>query len=458
MAYCLAFLADRYVPLDLMVEGVFMSVASGKLTAHEVYDIVFRLNTAWKDARILAVSPHCLAENGGLRARVSVTPGAGGQDDVFFSDMVLYNTSYHESTQEVHLTLPAHGNPLQTGTTKYSGKVIEPTLAIPRSIAQSPAACQIMTEFGTVFELNCGDLEADRPYAIRLVLDPLQLLALPDRRPLDVKEIDEIVSRWVQHATIICPKTCHFNWVKLAAGTKHNLELARQDPNISVSDLDAAIEGVARILGVVTDEALRLMPIRRHQIVLVVPNRSELVAKTPDGYVWFTDSYELKDGRIAAVWEAGSDQFWRDDPEMTARVLCDYFQKYANVKECAKTKEEASEAINAAHDVCSLIIDGLHNKGALLEMGGGRYIAANKSEQQTIELCQAVAASSKISTDFKWKGFQIRYSLQYRDLSEEDAVLLKKLRWRRDWSYYLAVLGIVLALLSMVVSIVTLVW
>jgi len=458
MSGCLALLTERYVPINLLVETIFVSIVDGRLKAHEVYDIFFKPNANWKDVRILGVSPHKLSDGDQLKVKVSVTPGAGGSDDVFYKDLVLYSGSFDSGTENFTVTLPAHGGPFDTNISEYKGKVIEPTLNTPRRIAECSAATQIMDEFGTIFEINCPNLEAGNFYAIRLILDPLELLALPDKRPLDVREIDEVVSRWMQDASIICPKTCHFNFVELVLGARNDLERSRPDITVSEEELkklETAIDGVNRLLAVINNAALRLMPVTRQQLVLILPRGAELVARTCDGYVWFTNTQVLKDGRIAAVWEAGSEQYWRDDPETIAHFLYDYFKNYGNVPQCAKKKEEASEAIDAPHDNCSLIVDSLCQEGALRDVGGGKYIVISKQPEELTAICQAVACSEKVYTEFKWKGFQVRYSLQYRYLSKEDADIIKKIRSKRDLSYLLAIIGVILALISILLSIIS---
>jgi len=459
MAYCLALLsADRYVPVDLMVEKMSVSIVDGTLKVHEVYDVIFTPSTRWEDARILVLSPHRLCEGAQLNAKVSITPGTRGPDNDFYNDMVLCEASLDAGTEMFSVTLPAHSGPYDTSVCKYVAKVLEPALEIPRRIAESPAACQIMQEFGTVFELSCGTLEAGKSYAIRLILDPLELLALAEKRPLDDRKIDEIVSRWIQDATIICPKTAYFNFVKLVSGARSRLEAPEPNSTIAQSQLEAAIDGVNRLLGVVKNDTLTYMPIRRQQIVLVLPAGAELATRSADGYVWFTDTYVLADGKVAVVWEAGSEQFWRDDPEEIARIICEYFRKYANVPQGAKTKEEASAAIDALHENCALIMDVLCREGALAALDGGKYVIAKKTQEETFRICQTVAASAEIATRFTWKGFQVRYALQHRYLSKEDARLLKRTRNRRKLSYFLAIAGVVLGAISLVLSVIGIVY
>ena len=72
-------------------------------------------------------------------------------------------------------------------------------------------------------------------------------------------------------------------------------------------------------------------------------------------------------------------------------------------------------------------------------------------------ICRAVACSENVNSNFKWKGFQIRYSLQYRYLSEHDAKKIHKIRSKREISYLLAIFGIILALISIILAVIGLI-
>ena len=429
---CISLIASKYVTIKLLIENIFLSLHDGTLKAHEVYDVFFTLKEPWKDARILGVSPHDLLHGKSLNMRSVTSPGAGGPDDIFYKDAVLYTVLYNENDNDLSISVPSGNDEFLAETECFRGTVIRPDILIPKWIAQDKLALELMKEAGTVFELALGDLEAHVDYVFRLIIDPEILQGMPEKRTQDIEEVDEIVSNWVQDGVISCPKNCRFNFLSQIAEGREVPEYA---------------EASATIQGVVADSSMRLMPVRRRYIVLVVPRRAELIGKTSEGLIWAVSTHTLSDGRPAAVWAAGADQYWIDDPESVADRIYRYCMSWALAR--PKTKEEVSIAIGTSHENCSLVINALCKYGGIAEAGDAKYRPLNHPKAKLEEIFEKVAATQEVVKNFRWKGYQIRYSVHYRYATIKDVKRIRWLRWKRTIAFWGGILGTFIGIISL---------
>ena len=431
---CLTLLSYRYVRLGMMAEHVSVEVEGGRLGSREVYDLFFQIATDWPGARLLCVSPHDLVnrEDGRLMVKVAAAPGAGGPDDELYSRGSGHGCEYDPRDRTFRVRL-AGGHPLRPRIESYSGTVLTPEARIPEAIQGSEEAMLIMGRSGTVFELLLGDLKPGA-YALRLQVVPAQLLGLPDRRHRGRSRGSRQFGLWAQDASIYCAKTCRFNHQRLVEKS---------------GQYEAFAQGAAIIQSVAQCPGLNILPIDRHRIVLIAPRDGSLGRENAPGCIWSVGVYAVTGGRLAMEWTGGAETYWRDDIESTARRILAYLREWASGD--PKTKEDVTSALNGGHDNTSLVLDKLVSEG-LVRGQHGRYAPAPGTGPPAVDTaCEAAATDPGVVRDFDWVGFEIRLCIYYQWLDGFERV-------RSVWAKLTSSLAFWLALLSVILSILALLW
>ena len=436
---CLALFSPEYFTLALLSESVFLDLHHGKVRAREVYDVFLRPRRDWDRPRITCISPHDLISTGELRVNVVSVPGVRTQDEVVYAPGIGYGSNYDTKTSTFSVVLPlvvAGRSGYQPQTEPFSGVVLTPRAQVPEKLG--PAARSLMTTCGTVFELLFDEkLKAGKEYMFRLEVSPANLLGLSSPRGLRETTVEPVQARWVQNATVFCTKTCRFN-------LRDSLENLKQDPEFA--------QGATEILSIVDSVSLFTIPAERHRIVLVLPHWAEAPHECV-GNTWWLGQHQLPDGRLAEEWGAGTREYGTDDPEPLAKQVYEYIESWAPAE--PKKKEDATTALGASHDNCSLIVDALCRMGALkcVDTVRGLYQALPLHGNARQEAFESVAKDPAVIKGFKWKGSEIRFALNYHFLSEQDASRLDRARLRNQVVLWLAVAGTVLAIIALVLTV-----
>ncbi|MBN1974270.1 MAG: hypothetical protein JW787_11560 [Sedimentisphaerales bacterium] len=433
---CISLVTDRYIPIKLLTEQVFLSLKKGELCTHEVYDIFLTPKKKWNNAKIFCISPHNLiSDDGNLLVQIVSFSDSSGQDDFFYNNSPSFKSDYNSDTESFTINFPSGRNGFTLGIDSFTGKVLIPTISIPNSIKSNTRALELMEDCGTLFELSLGNLEAGNDYMFRIVIDPKERQSLPEKRTQDIEELDGALTNWVQDSIIPCPKTCRFNFI-------HHIKVSQ--------DIQEYTEAGSIIKELVSNQNMRLMPVKLQQVILILPVNAELIVRNPEGCIWEVSTHTLLDSRFAAVWSGGVDQYWIDDPESIAQKIFEYCRNWG--KDRPKTKEEISIVLAASHENCSLIIDELCRYGALNQISPVRFSAVDRSEDELSEIFESVASSQDVVANFGWRGYQIRYSVQYRYLDSEDRKKLLSQIKRNNWAFWIGLAGIAIGLISLLAA------
>ena len=427
---CLALLGNVYTPVSV-IEQIILSRKDGKLCTRIVYDVFFEARQNCEKTYLLAISPHDLfSEEKTLLAEVKYVPGTEGDDD-FYARSIQAESEYNPDTNSFSVKIPGDGG-YKPSIHTLAGTVIRPTLSFPFNLDSHPEVLDIMRECGTMFRIDIGKLERGKSYAMRLVIKPSCLLGINPPRELSDPEFDEVSDHWAQELTITCPRTCRLNYKEML------VECARTSTYSEASSL---------IQQTISLNDNFLLPIKKHVIVLIALHKDKIITGEDRGCIWQVAPYILDDGRPAIVWASGTDEYWNDDPEPLAHRIYSYLSKYGEVE--LKTKEDISTALNTSHDNCSLIVDVMCDKGALVKVDNVHYKIISKDNEAILEIMRIVAASDKVRNNFKWQGFQVRYSIEYKYASETKKRRFRRKRKMRDMAFWLAVISILIGLASL---------
>jgi len=441
---CLACLTDRYTPIKMMGEYMFLHLEGGVLHVREVYDIFFRPLNDWNDAKFVCISPHDLVSGGSLAVTMVPTPGAGSDDDNVYKAGTGRDPTFDPDTGRfsVRVERATPGLFMPTLAT-YSGTVILPTIQTPARTQQDRISPAIMMRCGTIFELLLGNLSGQTDYAIRLVVQPYRLLGLPERRRVEDIANSETNPSWEQEGSIYSPHLCRLNIHRLLHKAREVTEFANSVANIQT------IVGSDRLVTTVAN---------RHRILVILPPNSSIDRETPMGCIWPVGVFTLPDNRRAAEWGGDTETYWMDDIESASREVWNYLSKWASAE--PKTKEAVTAALGLLHTNCSLIIDALHELNAVEEIRAPilSYRAATISLEQRDLVCRELVTKPPVIKGFYKTGFHIRYYVHYNYLTTREQRRLKWNRFKQKWAFWLALIGVILtacALLHCIDNVVT---
>ena len=437
---CLAFLAksSRYFSVDFLGETIFLSIVGGRLRAREFYDCVFEVSREWKDARLVCMSPHDLFRDGILAVNLQpekVIPGLARPEDNIIYDGRLGCEAHYDS-QIVTVKVPgvtAEDSPVSEA---YSGTLLRPRALVPVEIQQQVTALDIMRSSGTLFQIMLGDLEAGKKYAMRLVVEPYQLLGLKDS--LCVQR--EPNPRWRQEACIFSPKTCRFNFEKSLERT--------------LTEVPDVAPGAAILRDIIChrEDYPVTLPIKRHRMLLVAHDSDYVDPRKEVGQVWHTNSGTLDGHNSVEEWTSGTNIFWRDDPECLAAEIWEYLSGYGG-----KIKEDITPALGISHESCSLIVDELKQRGALAEDPDHRFWVVRLEPAQRQAVFEQLAADPHVHAHLHWRGYVIPYAFYYDYLSPDEAAERVKDNWWKKRIRVISVTALVVGTAGLLIGLVNLI-
>ena len=184
---CISVLSAKYLTMELVGEYVFLRVDQGHIQVREVYDFFFSVSANWVAPVLVCVSPHALVSNNIIHVGAISAPGAGGPEDAVYEAPVGFGREYDPVSKVFSVQVHDVKNPHQPTTIKLEGRVIIPTeISLHQSIRNDAAAANVvMSACGTVFHVHLPDLQANECYAMRLVVEPAELLGLTSPRSLE---------------------------------------------------------------------------------------------------------------------------------------------------------------------------------------------------------------------------------------------------------------------------------
>ena len=439
---CLSFLSHENLEFLLVGEYIFVDLTEGNIHTREVYDIFFTPSVDIQDLRLLCISPHNLVhEQKGLCVKSSPTPGAGGPDDCVYDRSVGYGTSFEPTNRKFCVKLPDFARTRSPSTIKFCGEVVMPDLILPPPLSDSDSlALELTSSVGTVFELHLSNLVAGRAYSSRLIVEPVELLGLPQPRGI-YSEATNIAGEWLQGFSTTCPRTCRFDYCHLLNRTKE--ELPDLVPTVSLFET------------LICSKELRVINPRLTRIALILPRNVALMSKDSVGSVMAAGGpLVLLDGRTVQEWYDGADIFWTDDIMRVSRGIYTYLLHWARAE--PKTKEYITTALGIQHQNCSLIVDKMVERNAIevVDKMRGLYRPIEIAEGRLHSTLESIATDPEVNANFEWNGYRIQCEVRYRYLTKEDERRLSWLRKQSKLTFFLALLATVLATVSLLLSLV----
>lgn len=439
---CLSFLTNRYLRFSFFGEYVQLRPGPDRLFSQETYDVFFTPATDWPNARLLCMSPHSLVgEDGRLGASVVHAPGAGAEVDEVYKIGAGHDFSY-DARKRVFSVVLAKSEPNSVGSETYAGEVVPSAIiGLPDSIAHDPAVLDVMSQAGTLFELRLGNLTRGRKVAFRLVVEPAVIHTEPAARDPEDEESDEPRGLWHQYLSIICPKTCNFNFRKLLAR-------ARGFPDCAEA---------AALLQAILSEHPHIIPAQRTRLVVIGPPRATMDRSTPPGAVWAVGQYTLAGHRVAAEWAGGATPYSLDDVGQVARYIVQYVREWAGGD--PKTKEAMTTALGLTHGNTSVIVDALAARRVLVVADNerGTYRVGDFSPEEEELAIQAISWDPDVTSRFSWVGYELQFGVSYLNPSEADLKKARRSKARRWLGFWLALASIIAGMAGLIVAIVALV-
>jgi hypothetical protein len=430
---CISILSERYITFELLAEHVFLDIKEGKLHTRVVYDLIFSLPNIWENPEFICINPNILLKDGKLKVEVVDAPGAESADDVVYDIPVGFGKGFDVNTHTFSVKVIDLAKPESPRIIDLYGEVVKtPKILIPDNMASDILAARIMSECGTVFKIHLERLEANKNYAMRLVIEPVELVGLSEPRNLDMFGLMPIKINWTQAATITCHKNCWFNCKKLLARTALlSKELAARA---------AAIEAM------ISDDKLKMARVKRSRITLIVPAGFSIIREKSQGCISSMGPVSTKDSREFFLYAGGIEPHWIDDVESFGLHIWGYMSQYA--KADPKSKEYITTALGVDHKNVSLLVDSfVMHKPPLLEIAdskGGLFKALDVPEDEAQNIIRDIASDSRITKQFNFIGYVIPFTVKYQYLN-----LWNRLRfiWERTkplLAFWLALISVIL--------------
>jgi hypothetical protein len=425
------------VTCNLLGESIFLEIAEGRLRVREVYDIVFTPLQSVQGARLLCLSPHKLISGNTIRLSVARAPGAGAPEDIIYKKPLGCECNFDHISHRFSATVRETSNRLTQMTQSFSAEVIVPEKTVPSAI-NNKKALDILEGIGTIFELCLPNLQAGVQYIVRLLVEPEKLLGLSDLLPIDLES--KVPIEWAQQASIICPKTCHYNICDL-------LTKARQSPLLA--------DYAAAALALIDADNLRFIMPELHRILLILPAGCEMIGDDAVGCIWCSAIHQLPNYSLAVEWSGGTKHYWTDDVECVARRIWEHLRNWSQGN--PKPTEFLTTALGIPHDNCALVANSLcrHNAFRLVDDVRGLFAANDLRDSDQASLFEKVALDSKVRASFRWMGFEIRYRVRFRYVSP---AAKRQRKWATEVRPTLALLMSAIALVLSLALIVLKIW
>lgn len=433
---CISILSERYITFELLAEHIFLEIKKGKLHAREVYDCIFSLSNDWGEPQFTCISPHMLLKDGELNVKAVIAPGAGSADDVVYNTPIGFGSNFNVDTRTLSIKISDLRKPESPQTIDLSGEVISPLrIIVPHDIVADELAVQVISVCGTLFELHLPPLKANTNYAMRLVVEPVELVGLSPPRCLDRFGLLPIKASWTQDASITCPKHCWFDCKKLLVKTQ------RQNPEL--------VAPAAAIEAIISNDKLKIVRVKQNRITLILPAGYNLLRETTIGCISSMGSVSTNDYREFFQYAGGIEQHWVDDVEFLGFHIWKYMSQWA--KTDPKSKEYITTALGIQHNNSSLIVDSLakHNLIEIVDLDRGLYKPKNVTEDIVQKVLREIASDPEISKSFDFAGYRIQFTIQYRYLSAWNQVRFVWEKTKLIMAFWLAVAAIILGLAAL---------
>ena len=108
--------------------------------------------------------------------------------------------------------------------------------------------------------------------------------------------------------------------------------------------------------------------------------------------------------------------------------------------------------LGLSHDNCGLIVDALIQARAVRRTGGNLYQAPSLTDVDRRLAFETLATDVDLIREFGWKCYRISYLCVYEFLTAEDIRRRRWARFKQDWGFWLAVGGVVLALVALILQ------
>jgi hypothetical protein len=436
---CISLLSDRVVTIHLLGEYIYLRLDGQTVRAKEVYDFFFSVSSDWDKPRLVLVSPHVLIdEENRLHVKPSTTPGSNQDEEDFYSHPIGFGCKF-DPTQRIFSAKICNTKKTATPQTlTLAGEVIVPTVSVNATIENDLSALEVMSSCGTTFELSLPSLQANKVYAMRLTVKPVELLGLNEARNLEQFGLDPVRPNWIQDAVVTCPKNCWFDYKQLLQRTKEDLP-----------DLKPAADAIAAI---VTDTRLTIARIERARIVLAAPMSWRLVRGQSMGCITPGGIPVTKSPNVYTEYYGGIETYWTDDVIKVGQAIYTYLSRWAAGD--PKTKEYITTALGIQHENCSLLVDKMAERQIIEIVDAVRGLCrVRKTEERLLyDVLEDIAKDPDVNAKFDWSGYRIPFTVQYAYLNVSDQ---RRLDWARKLpkvALWLALIGIVVAVVGLLLT------
>jgi len=433
---CISILSAKYITMNLFCESVFLRFEKGKIFAREIYDLFFTISSDWDKPRIICVSPHNLIKDGAIQAKSIAAPGAGGKDDVVYDTPAGFGKGFRPDEKIFSVKIYDSKIPNNPQTVEFSGQVVVPEISFCDGLEKDTSVADIMKLCGTAFELRLPTLKANVNYAMRLILEPVELLGLSLPRCLDRINPYSIKARWRQEGTITCPRNCLFDYKKLLEDTRQN--------SASLATSIGAIEAA------IYDRHLTIVKARRNRILLILPEGCDLHRETIAGCILPIGAKTASDSRLFCEYYGGTDKYWGDDPSPLSYAIWNYLERWGQAE--AKTKESITTALGVPHNNCSLLVDSMTEKKLIcvVDEKRGLYKACNVPPETLDRIIEDIATDPEIEDKFAWVGYRIQFAVEFSYVSDKDEKKIRLDNIKSKLTFWLSLTGVILGAAALV--------
>lgn len=437
---CISILAERLITLELFGEYIYIRFNGGLISVTEVYDLFFSVSADWKKPRLTCISPHFLLSDNRLCVISKGAPGTGGLYDEVYKRPIGFGLNFSPGDRLFSVKTYDLTNLKNPQIIEISGEVIRPTVVVPTDQKESPLTGEVMSECGTVFDLHLPALRANVIYVMRLVVEPVELLGLPQARNLDEAAHESIRPYFVQDAAVTCPKSCRFDYLRLLQKTKEEL------PDLS--------DPIGSIAAKISDRRLSIVRSKRARIVLAWPKGCDLYREECQGSITSMGSPKAVGENIFQEYYGGTEAFWEDDIWSLGYGIWRYLAERAKAE--PKKKELITTALRVQHENCSLIVDKMAGKGIINLVDGNKdlYQACHVTEEKLNRGLEEIAMDPEVSDRFVWRGYRIIFAIKYAYLSDEDRRRLVWERKRPIVALWLAIISILLGVIALILALI----
>ena len=456
-------LLSRFFLRTQQFEQIWLDVDDAGLVRRvEVYDIFFRTppvpggERTLEDVTLLAISPHDLhGADGELAVESRGTPGSW--KDKFDCAYVLgYKYSHEYGRNQFAVEVRSSDTNFTPSISTCAGELLTPrSIALPVEIASDRDAKSLMSETGTIIELQLGELKPDWDYAMRLLVEPRRL-NLPSYAMNIPGATGGEGHIWEREMYECSPVTLYRNTVDLLDHLSSRMGRIAE-PLLRVLERDEQIG------------AWQVALPKTHRLAVITHPRCELFLEDQPGCLWYVGADQIaipsegisseiggsEETRMMRSWAGGTSTYWVDDPFEVAKRTLAYIRRWGG----AKTKEEVTTALTSSglrHDNTGVIVDALARAQLLRSVDGGRWQIGPACEWPTDKILdghadeklQLIAAHPDVLRNFWFAGFQLKYRVRYSHESPSFAARRRTAELKSKVGFWGGILGFSLGVIA----------